>query len=84
MSIARAKPTRRLLLLLALSCNTLFAAEPTTLVVFGDSTTAKRGELRIYAEVLQQELPRKGLPVHAVDAGVGGNHYSRWYPNTGF
>ncbi|MFT5327895.1 MAG: lysophospholipase L1-like esterase [Planctomycetaceae bacterium] len=74
MSIARAEPTRLVLLLFALSCNTLSAAEPTKLVVFGDSTTAKRGELKIYAEILEQELPRRGMPVHVVNAGVGGNN----------
>ena len=74
MSITRAKTTRLVLLLFAVSCNPLCAAEPTKLVVFGDSTTAKRGELMIYAGILQEELPRKGLPVDVINAGVGGNH----------
>lgn len=43
-------------------------------MVFGDSTTAKRGELKIYAGILQQELPRKSLSVRVVNGGVGGNN----------
>jgi lysophospholipase L1-like esterase len=74
MSMTSVKLTRLVLLLFAVSCNSLAAQEPTTLVVFGDSTTAKRGELKIYAEILQEELPQKGLPVRVVNAGVGGNN----------
>lgn len=44
-----------------------------TLVTFGDSTTAKRGTLKIYADVLQARLPEHGMAVRVVNAGVGGN-----------
>ena len=37
-------------------------AEPVTIVAFGDSTTAPRGKLVVYANLLQKELPAKGLP----------------------
>lgn len=74
MRIARAIPTTLGLLLFVLCSSTLSARKSTTLVVFGDSTTAKRGELKIYAEILQKELPAKGLPVRVVNAGVGGHN----------
>jgi lysophospholipase L1-like esterase len=40
-----------------------------TLVAFGDSTTAPRGNLVIYANLLQQQLPG----TRVINAGVGGN-----------
>lgn len=45
-----------------------------TVVCFGDSTTAARGELKIYSEILREELPRRGQAVQVINAGVGGNH----------
>lgn len=45
------------------------AAEPPTIVAFGDSTTAIRGTLTVYATLLQEEL--RGVKV--INAGVGGN-----------
>ena len=48
-----------------------------TLVTFGDSTTAPRGELTVYAELLQEELTLHGLPVPVINAGVGGNNTSQ-------
>ena len=45
-----------------------------TLVAFGDSTTATRGELTVYAKLLQEELPQQGMPVRVINAGVGGNN----------
>ncbi len=65
------------LLILAMfvsSANIVNSQEPAVLVAFGDSTTAKRGDLEIYAEILQRELPQKGLPVRVVNAGVGGHN----------
>ena len=53
---------------------TVLGAGQATIVAFGDSTTATRGKLKIYANVLQEELPAKGLPVKVVNAGVGGNN----------
>jgi lysophospholipase L1-like esterase len=50
----------------------LLAADPApaTIIAFGDSTTAPRGELVVYAQVLQKELP---IPARVINAGVGGN-----------
>ena len=45
------------------------AAEPVTIVAFGDSTTALRGSLTVYATILQEEL--RGVRV--INAGVGGH-----------
>ena len=54
----------------------LFAMDPAdvTIVTFGDSTTAARGELKVYADVLQDELPERGLDVRVINAGIGGHH----------
>ncbi len=43
-------------------------------VAFGDSTTAPRGSLRVYADILREELPKRGRAAEVVNAGVGGNH----------
>ncbi len=69
----------RLTAALAIGAGSLAAAEPLpgkaplTIVAFGDSTTAPRGALQVYADCLRQELPRHGLPVRVINAGVGGN-----------
>lgn len=47
--------------------------KPLKIVAFGDSTTAPRGTLRVYAELLAEELPRRGQPATVINAGVGGN-----------
>ncbi len=44
-----------------------------TIVVFGDSTTAARGKLEIYANLLASELPAMGIPTGIINAGIGGN-----------
>ncbi len=44
-----------------------------TLVAFGDSTTAPRGPIQVFADCLQEDLPRNGLAIDVVNAGVGGN-----------
>ncbi len=44
-----------------------------TVVAFGDSTTAPRGPLVVYAHLLAAELPAAGQPVRVINAGVGGN-----------
>lgn len=50
------------------------AAGPLVIVAFGDSTTALRDTVRkVYAQWLAEELPKKGLPVQVINAGVGGN-----------
>lgn len=43
------------------------------IVTFGDSTTAPRGNLAIYAQRLDQVLARQGIPATIINAGVGGN-----------
>ncbi|RBP47975.1 lysophospholipase L1-like esterase [Roseimicrobium gellanilyticum] len=45
------------------------AAEPVTVVAFGDSTTAPRGNLTVYSAILQEELRN----VNVINAGIGGN-----------
>ncbi len=52
----------------------LCAAEPLTIVAFGDSTTAKRGSTRVYAAHLAEQLQqRDGGDVRVVNAGRGGD-----------
>ena len=45
-----------------------------TIVAFGDSTTAARGKLRVYAGCLAGELKKRGRSVRVINAGVGGHH----------
>ena len=66
--------SRLFAVLLVLTSPGLADDETRTLVAFGDSTTATRGELRVFANLLQDELPERGLPVRVVNAGVGGNN----------
>ncbi|HSJ03572.1 MAG TPA: GDSL-type esterase/lipase family protein, partial [Verrucomicrobium sp.] len=42
---------------------------PVTIVTFGDSTTASRGKLTVYSQLLQEELQN----VKVINAGVSGN-----------
>ncbi len=44
-----------------------------TIVSFGDSTTAPRGTLTVYSDILRTELPYYGITGSVVNAGVGGN-----------
>ncbi|MEQ9065829.1 MAG: GDSL-type esterase/lipase family protein [Gimesia chilikensis] len=62
-------------LLTGMHCTTdsLAAAEPATIVTFGDSTTATRGPLVVYSMILAKELPQQGVPVKVINAGIGGN-----------
>ena len=52
--------------------------EPLTIVAFGDSTTAPREvegtALRVYADILREALPQRGMPAQVINAGVGGNN----------
>ena len=57
------------LLLAFAACVAANAAEPVTIVAFGDSTTALRGSLTVYATILQEELHN----VRVINAGIGGN-----------
>lgn len=43
------------------------------IVAFGDSTTAPRGTLPVYADLLEAELPAKGVCAMVINAGVGGH-----------
>jgi lysophospholipase L1-like esterase/predicted neuraminidase len=45
------------------------AADPVTVVAFGDSTTAPRGNLTVYSSILQEELRN----VKIINAGISGN-----------
>lgn len=45
------------------------AGEPVTMVAFGDSTTAPRGNLTVYSAILQEELQNVTL----INAGISGN-----------
>jgi lysophospholipase L1-like esterase len=65
------KPMRVLLVLLL----TPFASSALahTLVTFGDSVTATRGDVEIYSAILAADLLFEGKPVQVINAGVGGN-----------
>ena len=49
-------------------------ARPIVLVAFGDSTTAVRKNLEVYATLLEKGLPTKGIQAKVFNAGVGGNN----------
>lgn len=49
------------------------SSDSTTIVTFGDSTTATRGPLVVYSMILARELPKAGLPVKVINSGIGGN-----------
>lgn len=44
-----------------------------TVVLFGDSTTAPRGSLKIFGNLIADDLAKRGLAVSVINAGVGGN-----------
>lgn len=44
------------------------------LVVFGDSTTALRGNLEVYSQILQKELPENQIQVNGINAGKSGDN----------
>ena len=68
---------RRFAFLLVLSSSVLATEKEITVVTFGDSTTAPRGPLRVYAQILEEELPQHGHSVRVINAGVGGNSTQR-------
>lgn len=43
------------------------------IVAFGDSTTARRDGIIVYAERLQSALDESGIPPLVINAGVAGN-----------
>ncbi len=63
------------LVLITSSCTPFSRLRAAELVVvaFGDSTTAPRGELKVYADLLQRELIGRKLDAKVINAGVGGN-----------
>lgn len=61
--------TLTLAILLILLLASAHAEALPTVIAFGDSTTAPRGNLVVYADLLQQQLP----DVRVINAGVGGN-----------
>ena len=60
---------RFILLAYLLSAGASFAGQAVIIVAFGDSTTAPRGAIPVYARLLQEELQ----PVQVINAGVPGN-----------
>jgi lysophospholipase L1-like esterase len=48
------------------------APPPVTVVAFGDSTTAPRKGVVVYADLLAERLPKQGVPVTVVNSGFGG------------
>lgn len=45
-----------------------------TVIAFGDSTTATRGELNMYSKILRGELPKMGINAEVINTGIGGNN----------
>lgn len=43
------------------------------IVALGSSTTAPRGDLVVYCDILRKELPNLGIDAEVVNAGVGGD-----------
>jgi len=43
------------------------------IVAFGDSTTAPRGAVRVFAKLLEERLTGENRPVRVINAGVPGN-----------
>lgn len=68
----------RPLLSIALACLLaqnawLFAAEPPTIVTFGDSVTASRGRTAVFSKLLANDLSYDGKEVKVINAGIGGH-----------
>ncbi len=55
-----------------ISSSRLMAAE-VVVVAFGDSTTAPRGKLKVYADLLEDKFQKFNLEAKIINAGVGGN-----------
>jgi lysophospholipase L1-like esterase len=54
-------------------CHPIALTSPMTIVALGDSTTAPRGPLVVYADLLRKELPQRGVPAKIINAGVPSN-----------
>ncbi|MDB6117951.1 MAG: multifunctional acyl-CoA thioesterase and protease and lysophospholipase [Verrucomicrobiaceae bacterium] len=61
----------RLLVLAFTGMTSLLPAQ--TIVAFGDSTTASRGETVVYSSILRDELLFDGKKIKVLNAGIGGN-----------
>jgi lysophospholipase L1-like esterase len=55
---------------MALTWTAALRAEPLAMVAFGDSTTAPRAGLVVYTQLLESELPARGIEVKVSNAGV--------------
>ncbi len=44
------------------------------IVTFGDSTTAPRGSVRVFSELLEEQSARMKCPIRVINAGVPGNN----------
>ncbi|HIE96108.1 MAG TPA: hypothetical protein EYQ63_03635 [Fuerstia sp.] len=75
MSITEA--TKHIAFLFVLSGSVLAADRTLTIVTFGDSTTAPRGTLKVYSQILTEEAAQHGPAGRVINAGVGGNTTSR-------
>jgi len=65
-------------LCLAAACGQAADDKPLTIVALGSSTTAKRSGVRsVYVDRLQEELPKRGIPVKMINSGVGGDTTDR-------
>jgi len=73
----RLHTAKQLALLLILSGAVSAAENTITIVTFGDSTTAPRGPLKVYSQILQEEFSPHGQSVRAINSGVGGNSTQR-------
>jgi lysophospholipase L1-like esterase len=49
------------------------SSQQMAVVAFGDSTTAPRENVVVYATLLEKALAAKGIPAKVINAGVGGN-----------
>ncbi len=55
------------------ACSSSLIAEEIVVVAFGDSTTAPRGNLPVYADLLREDFRERQIGAKVVNAGVGGN-----------
>ncbi len=49
------------------------SAQTKTIVAFGDSITAKRKDVVVYAELIKHEFEKKNIPINIVNSGIPGN-----------
>ena len=66
--------TRRVVFLFVLSSPVLAGDKTTTIVTFGDSTTAPRGKLQVYSQIVDKEILRHDQTVRVINSGIGGNN----------